>query len=63
MEIRTCPQERSEGMEVEIIGEDLDDYFHEVFLRDDVFAVDDLLEDGGEDGPSIHIEVGPFELG
>ena len=49
-------------MEVKVICEDLNDYFHKVFLSDDVFTIDDLFEDGREDGSAIHVEVGPFEL-
>ena len=42
---------------MEFVREYLDDDFHEIFLGDDVFAVDDLLEDAWEDGTLVHVEV------
>ena len=40
----------------------LDNHFHEVFLRNDVLAADDLLEDAGEDDALVHVEVDAVEL-
>jgi hypothetical protein len=50
-------------MQVEIIGKDLDYHFHQVLLRNDVFAVDHLLQDTGQDELAVCIEIDPFELG
>lgn len=42
-------EEGLEGLEVEVVGEDLDEDLHEVLLRDLVTAVDHLFGDAGQD--------------
>lgn len=39
------------------------DNLHQIFLRDDVLAIDDLLQDGGENELLIHIQIHAIELG
>lgn len=46
---RTYIEEGLEGLEVEVVGEDLDEDLHEVLLRDLVAAVDHLFGDAGQD--------------
>jgi hypothetical protein len=62
VEIGTCSQELAEGMEVEIIGKDLDDHFHEVVLCNDVFTIDDLFQDGRKDCTAVHFQIYSFHL-
>lgn len=40
----------------------LDDDLHEVFLRDNVFAVDDLFEHAGKDDAPVHFQIDAVEL-
>lgn len=40
----------------------MDDDLHKVFLGDDVFAIDDLLEDVGQDDALVHVEIDAVEL-
>jgi hypothetical protein len=46
----TYVEERSEGLKVEVIGEDLNEDLHEVLLRDLIAAVDHLLGDARQHG-------------
>ncbi len=58
----TSGEERAQGAKVKVVGKDLDDHLHEILLCDDIFAVNDLLEDGREDGALVHLEIDAFEL-
>jgi hypothetical protein len=49
-------------VQVKVVREDLDDDLHQVFLRNDVFTVDHLLEDTGKDEFAIRLQVDPLEL-
>jgi len=40
----------------------LDHDFHEVFLGNNILALDDLLENGGEDGISVELQIDAVEL-
>ena len=40
----------------------LDNHFHEVFLRNDVLAADDLLQDAWEDIRLVHVEIHAVQL-
>ena len=40
----------------------LDNHFHEVFLRDDVLAADDLLQNARENIRGVHLEIHAVEL-
>ncbi|KAI5117715.1 hypothetical protein M0805_006519 [Coniferiporia weirii] len=54
-------EEKTERVEMELVGADLDDDFHEVLLHDDVLAVDDLLEDAWEGRALVHPKVDAVE--
>jgi hypothetical protein len=40
----------------------LDHDFHEVFLGNNILALDDLLENGGEDGILVEVQINAVEL-
>ena len=40
----------------------LNDHLHEILLRNDVLAVDDLLEDAGKYDLLVHVEVDAVQL-
>lgn len=55
-------QERRERVQVELIGEHLNDNLHEVLLRDHVLTAHDLLEHGGQNDALVHVDVDALEL-
>jgi hypothetical protein len=40
----------------------LNDHFHQVFLGNNVFAVDDLLQNTGENGALVHVQIDTVKL-
>lgn len=40
----------------------LDDHFHQVLLRNNVLAIDDLLQDAWENCTLVHVEVDTIKL-
>ena len=40
----------------------LDDHLHQILLRDDILADDDLLEDAGKNRLRVHHQVDAVEL-
>ena len=50
-------------MQMKVVCKDLNDHFHQVFLGNDVFAIDDLFEDDGDEYCDGLHQVNAFELG
>lgn len=63
LELRARLQERIQRLQMELVGEHLDDALHEIFLRDGVAAADDLLEDARQDDLLVDLEVHRLQLG
>ena len=62
MQLCACGQDEVQRVQVEVVGEDLDDDVHEVLLRNGILAVDDLLEDGWENHLLVQLERHAIEL-
>mmetsp|Transcript_51769 Transcript_51769/g.161094 ORF Transcript_51769/g.161094 Transcript_51769/m.161094 type:complete len:319 (-) Transcript_51769:14-970(-) len=62
LKLRAGSQELLEGAKVELVGENLDDHFHEVLLGNLVLAADDLLQDTGENLCLVHVCIDPLKV-
>jgi len=63
VQVGACREERTEGVKMKVVRENLDDGLHEVFLGDNVLAIDNLFQNRREDGMAVHVQVDAFELG